>query len=363
MSADWEGDYVDENQDVEEIELEEGVSGPLFGTNLHAESVFSVCFHPVDESVMASGGADEVGFLWREEEVKRIEGHTDSVVSVSFSADGSLLASAGMDGFVRVWDYRGNCVRVLEGPSAEIEWMEWHPHGKVIVAGSVDSVVWMWNAVTGDVMQTFSGHSGTVNVGGFDRQSARFVLSAGEDGTLVVWRPKTGGSKCIVGGVHFHTSPITSLDSAPTAPIAATGSEDGQVFITHLESGKVLARPVSFQEPVEAIAFSRSGQFLAAGDMEGNIAVIDSQPWTVRVRMKHEDGIVRLRWHPVQEEILVSASLDMSLRVWDVRNGACIRTFKGHQEPILDLAISRSGRRVASCCEDGYVLVYGLSEE
>lgn len=42
----------------------------------------------------------------------------------------------------------GELVRTLEGPSESIVWIQWHPRGDVIIAGSDDNLIWMWNAKT-----------------------------------------------------------------------------------------------------------------------------------------------------------------------------------------------------------------------
>ena len=58
-----------------------------------------------------------------------------------------------MDGMVKLWDAKtGALKRTLEGP-ADVEWLDWHTKGNVLLAGSSDGTVWMWLAASGACMQ------------------------------------------------------------------------------------------------------------------------------------------------------------------------------------------------------------------
>ncbi|KIH42561.1 WD domain, G-beta repeat protein, partial [Ancylostoma duodenale] len=54
--------------------------------------------------------------------------------------------------------------------------------------------------------------------------------------------------------------------------------------------------------------------------------------------------------------VVLSAGMDMSVRVWSVETGQCPRTFKGHTMAVTDLAIIGVGREVLSCSNDGTII-------
>jgi angio-associated migratory cell protein len=164
------------------------------------------------------GGGDDRAFLWkfdpdnRSSLVKKLElsGHTDSVTSVGFNFNGSLLLTGSYDGTVRIWDVEtGSVMQILDGPE-DVEWAYWHNKGNAIIAGSKDGTVWMWLAHNGQCMQVFAGHEGWVSCGSFS-VCGKFVCTAGEDGTVRVWLPKTGACKHVFDGVNGHKSSVTCL--------------------------------------------------------------------------------------------------------------------------------------------------------
>lgn len=75
----------------------------------HGKSVFVVNAHPT-QPLAVSGGEDDFGYIWNiqtGETIVKLTGHSDSVICASFSADGELVSTGGMDGKVRVWRHVG----------------------------------------------------------------------------------------------------------------------------------------------------------------------------------------------------------------------------------------------------------------
>ena len=237
----------------------------------HTDGVFSVALHPT-EPLGLSGGGDDRAFLWNTTDgatVHDLGKHGDSVVAVAFSSDGDLAATGGYDGVVKVFDSKtGALVQSMEGPQ-EVEWLNWHNKGPVVLAGSTDGTCWMWAAKTGDCMQVFAGHEDSVTCGAFT-SSGKLVVTGSMDASLRIWSPKTGQCKHTFSprsgnGAEWHEAAILCLavHPDPDKPLVLTGSIDGSARLVHAQSKKLLGGLEHCREAedgssqsVEAVAFS-----------------------------------------------------------------------------------------------------------
>ena len=216
----------------------------FFGHN--DQSVFSVDCHPTNPLLVVSGGMDDRAFVWTVEPGigavnMEMLGHTDSVVVTKFNKDGKQVATASMDGTVRIWrvvegthdDSDNNLLHCLEGPSAAITCMDWHPSGPVLLAGSGDGSLWMWNTHTGDCMHVMNGHKDAISQCAFT-PDGKYAVSASEEDGLIVWSPKDGKS------INKHPSKtvggITCFAIHPNSQVVIVGSMDGGMKCVQVHS-------------------------------------------------------------------------------------------------------------------------------
>ena len=266
----------------------------------HTDAVFAVAVNATTPEIFATGGGDDIGYMWRTGEavpICKLEGHTDTISSLGFSADGTLLASAGLEGTVRVWHAAtGALVVALEGPTQGINWLCWHTRGQVLLAGSEDATAWMWKLPEGSVMQIFSAHSASVSYGAFCNQG-RSVLTASEDGTVRVWNPRTGTVEhCLHAGSAHEPRPVTCLAAHGAQPVFLFGMDDGALKLAHAESGRVLAQLPSHDQSVESAGFCDVMQLAASAGMDGKLCIWDLTTLTSRHSCVHPAGVVELRW-------------------------------------------------------------------
>ncbi|KAJ3351339.1 hypothetical protein HDU83_008962 [Entophlyctis luteolus] len=326
------------------------------------EPLYTVSVHPTLSDVAVSGGGDDAAFVWSTdtgEILKELQSHTDSVVASGFSHDGQYLATGGMDGRVFVYlTSTGERILELEGP-AEVTWLNWHPRGNALLCGSSDATLWMWSIPSGQCMNVFTGHSASITCGQFS-PDGKSVLSGAEDGNLYQWDPRTATPKQIFrsdDARFLSGASVTSLSVHSDSAVALAGGADGSSCLVALQSGKVLGSVSKCEDSVESVGFSSHLPVAGVSSIDGSIALWDIQLMRLRQTLRHPKGVTKIMFMK-QSPLLLSCSLDKTVRLWDLRTGNYERSFYGHTGPILDMAISGSADRIVTCGEDGSAQVF-----
>ncbi|GAB4845207.1 hypothetical protein Ancab_038618 [Ancistrocladus abbreviatus] len=259
---------------------------------------------------------------------KRLIGYNEEIVDMKFlGEDEDLLAVATNLEQVRVYDLSSmSCSYVLAGHTDIVLCLDTciSSCGKtLIVTGSKDNSVRLWDSVSKQCIGVGVGHMGAVGAVSFSKKRRNFFVSGSSDRTLKVWsfddlsidseEPNNLKAKAVVAA---HDKDINSVAVAPNDSYACSGSQDRTACVWKL--------------PDLVLATTLKG---------------------------HKRGIWSVEFSPV-DLCVVTASGDKTIKMWALTDGSCLKTFEGHTSSVLRASFITRGTQFVSCGSDGLLKLW-----
>ena len=242
-------------------------------------------------------------------------GHKDVILRLSWSADGTKLASTSVDQTICLWDVRqGQKILTLGGHHGGVNLAVWSPGGDLLASSSFDRTVRLWNPFTG--------------------------------AEIWCW--------------HDHNDDVPSVAWSPDGRLLASGSIDRTIAIHNVESKDLVCKLLGHRDGITRVRWFRDGNRLVSCGMDKRVRL-----WDLRERRcveslrGHADGVIDVCISP-NEELLASSSFDRTIRIWRVGAGKSeqIRILKGHLDSVRSVSFSADGQLLASNSNDGTVWIW-----
>jgi WD40 repeat protein len=324
----------------------------------HTSSVECVAFHR-DSRLLASGSEDGTIRLWdavQGKTVRTLQGHTKGVRCVTFSPDGGRLASAGMDSTVRLWEVAsGNELASYTGHRASVLTVAFSRDGKHLASAGRGSDIHICDAVSGKLIRRLRGHQ--YQVSGLDfSPDGQTLASASEDRTIKLWDWNGGQVRAKLTGHHAW---VARALFTPDGRYLASAGDDGTVRLWDAASGKQVNNfRGHILNYVRALAVHPSGRWLASATNDCvRLWPVAEDPLDVRILRGHDAPLLGLHFSP-DSQTLVSASIDRTVRLWDVASGQQKHLLLGHTDRATRALFRANGRQLASVGSDGTIRLW-----
>ncbi len=347
----------------------QGVSLPdinLAHTNL-SRSIFTDTFGSIlsvtlslNGEMLAVGTANGEVRLWSATSGTSLltyQGHSDCVRSVAFSLDGRMLASGSDDQTIRLWDVNsGQCLHVLNGHTGWVWSVAFSPDSTLLVSGSEDQDVRLWDVNSGQCLHVLNGHTSRVYSAAFS-SDGQMLASGSEDQTVRLWDVNAGS---ILKTLKGHSSWVWSVSFNSHGQMLASGSDDQTVRLWDTQTGQCLQVLNGHTNRVRSVAFSPDGHILASGSEDQTIRLWDVNTGQyIKTFQGHSSRVRSVAFSG--GHTLASGSDDQTVRLWDVNSGQCLRTLEGHTQRVKSVAFSPDGRMLASGSEDQIIYLWDVN--
>ncbi|MDZ7969246.1 MAG: NACHT domain-containing protein [Nostoc sp. DedSLP03] len=277
-----------------------------------------------------------------------------SVLSVTFSPDGNLLATGDSNGFVRLWEATsGNEILTFKGHTDWVRSITFSPEGKIFASGSDDMTIRLWNVSTGECLQIFQDFNYSVAFS----PNGRIVATGGVNQTIKLWDVITG--EC-VKTLKGHTSWIWSVAFSPDGNVLASGGDDLTIRLWNIQSGKCFKVLEAHEKKIYSLTFSPDGQTLASSCDDTTVKIWSLQTGEcINTCWGHSKGVFSVAFSP-NSDMLISGSIDQTIKLWKVSSGGCLKTFYGHTDVVRSVSFNADNQQIASGSHDQTVRLWDI---
>jgi WD40 repeat protein len=412
----------------------------------HAGAVGDGAFTP-DGMKFVSGGADRTLRLWQVTDgapLRAWAGHDAAVSSVAVMADGKTIVSGSLDQTVRLWpvdlstpaETAAATAQAVAGEVTKLDPLDVYAHpaavrsvqpsanGTRIAAASDDGFVRVWDVGTGRELERFGGHAGPVSGVAFVPDNLR-VISGGADASVREWRIS------VTRVIAAHEAPITGLSwlangaqfasagedgfvrlwdsnlnlirtfGLPDAPVAAgtaaptPAAEDepkgpfsagvltsltvrrdlqqlaaavtvgegetasGKLLVWNIANAELL-QTVSVPTPVRRLEYSADNLKLVVSGYDKTVRVYSAVDGELQQEVTSAENVRVAVFAPDSRHLLIGGD-EQAVHTWRYVSPAAVRTLTGHGGGVYSVKFTPDGARIASCSVDGTIRLWNAA--
>jgi len=237
-----------------------------------------------------------------------LSGHTEKVNSLTFSLDGTLLASGSDDTTAILWDIQtGGIVKTFHGHTSLVSSVSISPDGATVASGAADCTIRLWDTQTLECCCVIDEDINDITTVTFSPTNSQLLISASNDSTIQQW--DINGHQ--IGPTYEGNYVGFSSDGAyfvSCEGVAATVRSSG--------SGVVVTKLQTPGDYLRCCCFSLNGK-LVAGAASYAIHIWDIaslEPHLVKTSIRHTNYITSLTY----SSSLISCSGDQTMKFWQI---------------------------------------------
>ena len=204
-----------------------------------------------------------------------LKGHEGIVWCIAFAHNSKLMATAGQDQTVRIWDVSSKrCVMILRDSMGAARGVAFSPDDTLLATGSDDKHVRLWSVATGKLLHIFPPHPDKVWTVAFTPKGQQLASGSG-DGTIKFWNV---AQRKQISTAKAHQGVVNWLSYAPDGNLFVTVGGEGQFKIWDAATCQEMATIETHDEGTNFVTWFPDGNTLVTGGHDGKVRIWRALP-------------------------------------------------------------------------------------
>ncbi|XP_035735405.1 guanine nucleotide-binding protein subunit beta-5-like [Vespa mandarinia] len=292
-----------------------------------------------------------------------LKGHQAKVLCSDWSPDKRHIVSSSQDGKMIIWDaFTTNKEHAVTMPTIWVMACAYAPSGALVACGGLDNKVTVYPlSLEDDVTtrkKTVGTHTSYMSCCAFPNSDQQILTGSG-DSTCALWDVESGQ---LLQSFHGHSSDVMSIDLAPseTGNTFVSGSCDKMVLIWDMRSGQCVQSFEGHQSDVNSVRFHPSGDAVATGSDDATCRLFDLRA-DKEVAIYAKESIIfgaNTIDLSVSGRLLFAGYNDYTVNIWDTLKCQRVALLYGHENRVSCLRVSPDGTAVSTGSWDSTLRVW-----
>ncbi len=297
--------------------------------------ISSIAPSPTSSARFATADSEGKIKIWQlnknnngQELIPSLSRHESTINQIEYSRDGKILASAGADNTIKIWDIESSeLISTLKVPQLQarpqlgVNSITFSQDRNLLISGNEDKTIQIWDLTNNRILSILEGHSDRVKTVIISPNN-KIIASGGDDNTIKIWTIKGE----LLQSIDNHNLAINSLKFTADGKILASASSNNSNNTIKLwqvkASGKIDPEPLQIlsghKKEITSLAFSKDGK------------------------------------------LLISGSGDRTIKLWQTKDGTLLKTLQGHSSKITSIALIDNDQTIISADEQQGLLFWSL---
>ena len=242
--------------------------------------------------------------------------------------------------------------RVLQGPTGSVMCLQYDE--KVIITGSSDSTIRVWDINSGQMLNTLVQHSAAVLNLSF---RPAMLVTCSSDRTIAVWNINSPKDIRLLRVLSGHRAPVTVVDFDDKYIVS--GSADRMIKVWRTSSCEFVRTLYGHTRVISCLQYK--GNYVVSGSFDNTIRIWDVESGACLRVLGHEEPVTCLRF---DDKRIVSGAYGGTIKVWDLEaaldprtptNRLCLSTISEYRGRIFKLELDNF--HIVSSSHDGTILI------